>query len=71
MHSGDPAATPLPGKLECILSNPEGIGPGDDLQTLYHPWHILQQNTQNIKHFAPATVLQLQLKEQKLNLKQQ
>lgn len=43
MHCSDPATTFLPSQLKRILSNPEGIAPGDDLQTLHYPRYTLRQ----------------------------
>lgn len=42
MHSSDSAATLLPGKSESIVGDPEGIVPGDDLQTLHYPGYTLK-----------------------------
>ncbi len=36
MHGSDPATTFLPGQFEGVFSNPEGIVPGDDLETLHY-----------------------------------
>lgn len=37
VYCSDPAAAFLPGQSEGIVSNPERIIPGDDLQTLHNP----------------------------------
>ena len=37
VYGGDPATTFLPGQSEGVFGDPEGIVPGDDLETLHDP----------------------------------
>lgn len=43
VYSSDPTAAFLPGHSKSIVSNPEGIVSGDDLETFHYPGHTLRK----------------------------
>lgn len=43
MYSSDPATAFFPGQLESIVSNPEGVVSGDDLETFHYTRYTLNE----------------------------